>query len=177
MIFVTIHTMNDAIKTQNPDVYQLDKLMEETRSLAAKYRAGTGQTLPVTHDLACYDAIRLLDLNRPVEVEAGIDAIKTSDSEPELLKYNIKGRVQFSNVRTKQQRIGQLNLDADWNLCLLVIMEDDYFPTLILAASRDSIDEVLKDKPANKRGAMTVAQFRIISELVWEKEASAEAQA
>lgn len=157
---MTISTQSDEL-----DIYQLDKLMEETRSLAAKYRAATGQTLPVSHDLACYDASRLLDLSHPVSQESGIDAIKQQDSEQE--KYVIKGRVQFSNVKTKQQRIGQLNMDADWQFVILVLMDDDYLPTQMLRCSNETIREVLADKPVNKRGAMTVAQFRRIADIVW----------
>lgn len=153
-------------------VYQLDKLMEETRSLAAKYRAATGQTLPVTHDLACYDAIRLLGLIVPEELEAGIDAIQEIEDATD--KFTIKGRVQFSNAKGKQQRIGQLNLDSQWTACLLVLLNDDYLPTLILRTDRNIIEEVMASKPANKRGAMTVAQFRKIATVIWENLAEPE---
>ena len=147
-------------------IYQLDKLMEETRSLAAKYRSATGQTLPMSHDLACYDAIRILGLRPPAEIEAAIDAI--SDVDGELKKYTIKGRVQFSQNKGKQARVGQINMDADWHYCLLVLMGDDYEPTAILKAKKEVIDDIMTDKPANKRGAMSVAQFHKIAEVVWQ---------
>ncbi len=148
-------------------IYQLDKLMEETRSLAAKYRSATGQTLPVSHDLACYDAIRLLNLQPPETVEAGVDAISNTDDR---VKYTIKGRVQFSNTKGRQQRIGQINLDADWGVCLLVLLDDEYQPTTILEATKETISTVLSEKPVNKRGAMTVAQFHKLADIVWQVE-------
>ena len=151
-------------------IYQLDKLMEETRSLAAKYRSATGQTLPVSHDLACYDAIRILGLRPPEDNESAIDAIRDVDGKRE--KYTIKGRVQFSQNKGKQARVGQLNMDADWQYCLLVLMGDDYEPTDILQADKSVIDEIMTDKPANKRGAMSVAQFHKIADTVWQKESS-----
>ena len=43
-------------------VYKLDKLMAETRRLAAEYRRSTGSTLPVSAELAKFDAISLLGL-------------------------------------------------------------------------------------------------------------------
>jgi hypothetical protein len=46
-------------------------------------------------------------------------------------------------------------------------MDDDYMPTEILQASHATIDEVMADKSANKRGAMSVAQFRKIASTVW----------
>ena len=156
--------------TDEAQVYQLDKLMEETRSLAAKYRAATGQTLPVSHDLACYDAIRLLNLGQPAEAETGIDAVMTTDQEDH--KFTIKGRVQFSNAKGRQQRIGQLNLEAGWHSCLLVLLNDDYEPTIILKATKETLSSVLSEKPVNKRGAMTVAQFHKLADIVWQAEAT-----
>jgi len=160
--------MTTATSSDERDIYQLDKLMEETRSLAGKYRAGTGQTLPVSHDLACYDAMRLLGLSEPESQEAGVDAIKVTGNTIE--KYHIKGRVQFSDVRVKQQRIGQLNLNADWQVVVLVLLDDDYMPTSILSCSHEAVAEVLGDKPTNKRGAMTVAQFRRIADCAWQSD-------
>ena len=150
------------------EVYQLDKLMQETRQLAAKYRDATGQPLPVSHDLACYDAIRYLNLKTPEKSEASVDAIGLGALEGQ--KFQIKGRVHFPNLKGKQQRIGQLNMDGNWDICLLVILREDYQAEVILAADKNAIQEALGDKKVNKRGAMTVSQFRAIAEAVWEIE-------
>ena len=150
------------------EIYQLDILMEETRQLAAKYRDATGQALPVSHDLACYDAIRLLNLKSPEKPLASIDAVGIGELEG--TKYQIKGRVHFQNSKTKQQRIGQLNLDGNWDVCLLVILNDQYQSEEILAADINKIKTALGDKKINKRGAMTVSQFRIIAEPIWTTE-------
>jgi len=155
------------------DVYQLDILMEETRQLASKYRDATGQPLPVSHDLACYDAIRYLKLGTPEKVEASVDAISTSDSAdviPKDQKIQIKGRVQFISAKGKQQRIGQLNLDGNWDYCLLVLLNENYDSDVILAASKATILEAIGDKKINKRGAMTVSQFRAIADTVWKND-------
>lgn len=148
------------------EVYKLDKLMEETRQLAAKYRDATGQPLPVSHDLACYDAIRYLSLEAPEKPESGVDAIGTGAQEG--LKFQIKGRVHFSNTKGKQQRIGQLNLEGGWDICLLVILNEDYQSEEILAADKAAIQNAIGDKKINKRGAMTVSQFRAIAEVIWQ---------
>lgn len=142
--------------------------MEETRQLAAKYRDATGQPLPVSHDLACYDAVRYLNLKTPEKPEASVDALGVGELEGK--KFQIKGRVQFANLKGKQQRIGQLNLDGNWDICLLVILRQDYQADVILAADKKAIQEAIGDKKINKRGAMTVSQFRAIAEPVWETE-------
>lgn len=155
------------------DVYQLDKLMEETRQLASKYRDATGQPLPVSHDLACYDAIRYLSLATPEKAEASVDAISTSDIADVIekdQKIQIKGRVQFTSSKGKQQRIGQLNLDGNWDCCILVLLNEDYDSEEIFAASKATIVEAIGDKKINKRGAMTVSQFRAIADTVWKTE-------
>jgi len=139
------------------EVYQLDVLMEETRQLASKYRDATGQPLPVSHDLACYDAIRYLNLETPEKPEASVDAISTCDIADVILKdqkIQIKGRVQFASTKGKQQRIGQLNLDGNWDCCLLVLLNEDYDSDEIFAASKANILEAIGDKKINKRGAI-----------------------
>ena len=156
------------------EVYQLDKLMEETRILASKYRDATGQPLPVSHDLACYDAMRYLNLRAPDKIEASVDAVG-----PDVLggqKFQIKARVQLANPKGKQQRIGQLNLDGNWDICLLVILKENYQADEILAADKQSICDAIGDQAVNKRGAMTVSRFRAIAETIWKaQEQDAEA--
>jgi len=147
------------------EVYQLDILMEETRQLASKYRDATGQPLPVSHDLACYDAIRYLNLKTPEKQEASVDAISADAAQEK--KFQIKGRVQFASSKGKQPRIGQLNLEGIWDICLLVLLNEDYDSEEILAADKETIREAIGDKPVNKRGAMTVSQFKAIAETVW----------
>jgi len=147
------------------ELYQLDKLMEETRQLAAKYKDATGQPLPVSHDLACYDAIRYLNLRSPEKPEASVDAVGVNVLGGQ--KFQIKGRVQFPNLKGKQQRIGQLNLEGNWDICLLVILNENYQAEEILAADKATIINAIGDKKVNKRGAMTVSQFRAIAESIW----------
>lgn len=44
------------------DIYSIDKLMHETRQLAAKYHQTTGTALPVTGEIARFDAAKALGL-------------------------------------------------------------------------------------------------------------------
>ena len=145
-------------------VFAVDKLMEQTRRLAAEYYQTTKQTLPVSTELAKYDASRLLDLTAPEQPIAGIDAIDKQGN-----KIQIKSRVIFKEGNAGY-RIGQMNVNAEWDVILLVLMDKDYHPFEIYSAPRHEIEAVQNDKPnlkRGKRGAMSVAKFKAISELLW----------
>lgn len=151
------------------EVYDVQKLMDETRRLAAAYRHATGQTLPVSAELCRYDAQQLLDLISPEEPEAGIDAI-SKDEEPD--RYQIKGRVIFDESKSGQ-RLGNVNLDTDWDYLLLVLMDDEYNTQEIWQMDRATAEEAIlegADSKRARRGAMSVAKFRALGKLVWSRE-------
>ncbi len=150
-------------------LYSVDKLIAETRRLAAEFRRATGQSLPVSAEIARHDVARLLDLELQEQRQKGVDAI--GRGEREGLKVQIKGRV-ITDEEKGGQRIGQLNREGDWDLVLLSLMDADYEPYEIYEATREEILEVL-DQASSKRarrGAMSVARFKIIGRLVWSRE-------
>lgn len=149
------------------ELYSVDKLMAQTRKLAADYRRATGQPLPVTAEIANYDVARLLDLEVIQPPPGGYDAIGLSGQWQDK-KVQIKGRAIFGEKKSGQ-RIGQLKLEQEWDTIVLVIMDEDYEPVEIYAADREEILESLDEQQGNrsKRGAMSVAKFKIISNLVW----------
>ena len=68
---------------------------------------------------------------------------------------------------------GQLKLDQEWDSVVLVIMDENYEPYEIYEAERDDILDVMDEagkSARKKRGAMTVARFKIIARLVWTPE-------
>lgn len=155
----------------NSEPYSVDKLIGEARRLAADYRRATGKTLPLSGEIAVNDAIRLLDLEIPDQPIAGCDAIRaTTDG---LIGVQIKGRVVFNETKDRS-RLGQLKLDQAWQEFVLVLMGENYEPLEIYRAGRAEVESALanksQNKSQNKRGAMTVAQFKIIAELVWTPE-------
>ena len=155
-------------------VYKLDKLMEETRRLAAEYRASTGSTLPVSTEIAKYDAMRLLDLKSPANVERAVDAVRECGADSQ--KIQIKARVLF-NPEKSSYRVGQLNLDAHWDVTLLVILNDQYVTEAIFELTRAQLDAEFAEADVMKksaRGAMSVNKFKAMASLVWHAD-SAEA--
>lgn len=165
--------MNEHAKT-DMELYSIDKLMHETRQLAAKYRETTGTVLPVTGEIARFDAAKALALNLIDEPGSAIDAIGTGDREGQ--KVLIKGRVIFDSTRSSP-RVGQLNTDQDWDLVVLVLFDDQYQAEEIYQASREEVAEAMADKENSnrkKRGAMSIAQFKIIGQRVWTRETGVE---
>lgn len=152
------------------DLYSIDKLMHETRQLAAKYRKTTGSTLPVTGEISRFDVAKALDLQLIDDMTLGYDAI--GRGERKGLRVLIKGRVIFEDSRSSP-RIGQIKSDGRWDRVVMVIFDDDYLPVEMHEATSDDIEAALntKNESANKkRGAMSVAQFKIIGRLVWSRE-------
>lgn len=153
--------------------YNLAQVMAQTRLLAAQYREATGQSLPVTVELARFDAITLLGLK---EVSGADSEAIWIDGNNQEHRVQIKGRVIFPGGKSRQM-VGQLNLPADWDYTVLVIYNPDYQPTAIYRSSRSVIEGAIDESKNNKRGAMTVAKFKAIGELIWETmESSAEQQ-
>jgi hypothetical protein len=140
--------------------------MDETRRLAAEYRRATGQTLPVSAEIAKFDAIRLLHLNPLTVTLSGVDALG-SDKLPHQ-RIQIKGRVIFDEAKSGH-RIGQLNLDGEWNVLVLVLMDEKYEPIEIYQMDRDTVKQVIEsnDNKRGKRGAMSVAKFKALGRRVW----------
>ncbi len=151
--------------TQKIDTYNVGILMEHTRLVAADYRNTTGQALPVTIELAKFDAIDKLGLQKADETD-GVDAISANDK---TVKYLIKGRVIFKAGKARQ-KLGKLNLSAGWNQLLMVIYDPEYQPTEIYQVDRNIIEKELEKVTDDKRGSMTVAKYKAIGELIWNSE-------
>jgi len=159
-------------ETNNTEAYSVDILMEQARMLAANYRKTTGKTLAgVSGELAVYDAIRLLKL-APAPENLSYEAIGTEHAgDLAGEKVQIKGRTLFSDSKGSP-RIGQIKTSEDWDSIVLVLMNENYQPTEIYEADRQTIEINSQKSSSNraKRGAMTVARFKKIATLAWSME-------
>lgn len=144
--------------------YDFERLMAQTRQLASQYREATGQSLPVTVELARFDATSLLGLTEIAEAES--EASRTEEGVEKRIQ--IKGRVIFPGTRS-QPRVGQLNLKSDWDYTVLVIYNPEYHPQAIYQVTREAIENAMKEVSNNKRGSMTVAKFKAIGEPIWQQ--------
>lgn len=148
-------------------LYAVDKLIAQARHLAADYRRATGKTLPISGEIAIHDACTLLGLEASENPATGYDAIGLGDREGRRIQ--IKGRAIFNEAKGGQ-RLGQLKLEQDWDSVLLVLMNADFETEEIYEADREAIIEALEDasnSTRKKRGAISVARFKRIAQLVW----------
>jgi len=145
----------------------MQKLISQARMLAKDYRLATGKTLPgISNEIAENDAAHLLSLTLCEDRSKGFDAIDADGK-----RIQIKARTIFDDARTGQ-RIGQIKSNQTWDSVVLVLLNEDYEPFEIYEADRETLIEVI-DKPSQnqkKRGALSVARFKIIGELRWTKE-------
>jgi len=159
--------MADTPHKDEHDLYSIDLLMQQTRQLAARYRQTTGNTLPITGEIARFDVAKALNLTLSDDLTLGYDAIGNADRDG--LKVLIKGRVIFEDSHSSP-RLGQLKPDGRWDRVVMVLFDDDYLPVEMYEATADAISAALEAKAESKnkkRGAISVAQFKIISALVW----------
>ncbi len=147
--------------------YSIDKLMAETRRVAADYRRATGKALPVSGEIAIFDTVRLLGLEAAETPGGGFDAVRRQGES--FQRIQIKARVIFDDHRS-DHRIGQLRIEQNWDSVILVVMNENYEAEEIYEATRVQIESVLnegKESSRAKRGAMSVARFKHIGQRVW----------
>jgi len=160
--------------------YDVSALMSQTRKLASDYRQQTGHALPVTEELARFDAINIFGLSK-IEDQEGVDACDRAYNEvSDKDYYLIKGRVIFKGGKARQ-KLGKLSLAANWTVLLMVIYDPDYLPVQIYRVERTRIEQELnklsqgscsEDKRSgNKRGSMTIAKYKAIGDRVWDNSA------
>ena len=151
-------------------LYSVDKLISEARRIAAEYRRTTGKPLGISSEIANHDACTFLHLEADDEA-VGYDAIGLQ-GEREGARFQIKGRAIFDEKKGGQ-RLGQIKTDQDWDKILLVLMDEEFETTEIYEASRDDILLDLDDvgeSNRSKRGAMSVARFKRLAQLVWSRD-------
>ncbi len=152
-------------------LYSLEKLISETRRIARDYRRATGKPLGgVSGEIAHFDACKALDLEPvPHGTEGGYDAVGKGNREGK--KIQIKARAIFDEGKSGQ-RIGQLKLEQAWDSVVLVLMDENFESFEMYELDRDQIEaeQQKNQSKRSRRGAMSVAKFKAIGELVWTRE-------
>jgi len=123
----------------------------------------------ISSEIAEHDAVTLLDLELCQPRVSGYDAVGKGSREGK--RVQIKARV-IPDGKSSGQRVGQLKLDQEWDLVVLVLLDENYEPIEIYQASHDVIADAMQDTDPSrkKRGAMSVAKFKIIGDLAWSSE-------
>ena len=87
------------------------------------------------------------------------------------IKVQIKGRCTLTNAKPGQ-RIGTIRLDKEWDVVILVLMDEDLEVLSIYEANRPEIERALLapgSKARNERGALAVSKFKAIGHEVWKR--------
>lgn len=150
-------------------LYNVDKLIAQTRKLAVEYRQATGKSLPVTNEIAIHDVIRLMGLKPAEEGQMGFDAIGLGERSGR--KIQIKGRT-IVNGSKKSPRMGQIKIEQDWDSVMLILMDNTYEPMEIYEAQRTQILQSVENTSTKRRnrGVLSVNKFKMIGQKVWSKE-------
>lgn len=149
---------------------RLLKLIGELKQLAKEYRDLTGRPLGITGEIAEYEAARLLGVELSTVRQSGYDAIRKTPHGDQLVQ--IKGRCILPQSK-QGQRIGRIDLGKEWDVVLLVLLDDNFDATAIYEADRALVTDALLtpgSKARNERGALGVSKFRSIGRKVWPHE-------
>jgi len=146
---------------------EIGRVLRSAKRLARRYYTLTGRPLGITGEIAEYEAVRLLKLERSPVRQSGYDAIRRRKGK--LTKLQVKARCILDPSKPGQ-RIGQIRLDREWDAVLLVILDRDLEPVAIHEAGRRAVAKALLtpgSKARNQRGALALNQFRRIARCVW----------
>ena len=97
-------------------------LLHQAREIAVQYGQLTGKPLGITGEVAEFEAARLLDLELTSVRQEGFDAIRKKDGS----KVQVKGKRIISK---KSQQVPEINTDKEWDVVVLVLLNDVFQPT------------------------------------------------
>jgi hypothetical protein len=146
---------------------RLVALLREVKQLAREYYELTEEPLGVTGEIAEYEVARILKLKLSSARQSGYDAIREVNGESELLQ--IKGR-RLTPTSKASQRVGSINLKKEWDIVILVLLDEHYEPTEIYEAGRKAVTAALAkpgSKARNERGSLAVSQFKAVGSRIW----------
>jgi len=145
-------------------------LLAEVKTIGKQYRELTGKPLGITGEVAEFEAAEKLGLILSEARQPSYEAIRKIGNK--ITGIQIKGR-RITKEMKRSQRIGSISLTHDWDMVILVILDDDFEPVEMYEALRTDIEKALREpgsKARNVRGALGVSKFKSISNLVWSRE-------
>jgi len=149
------------------DNQRIMDLLRQAKALARDYRRLTGKPLGITGEVAEYEAARHLNLSLMPARQAGYDAVRKSDGR----RYQIKGRCVLAAGKPSQ-RVGSIDVTKDFDVVLLVLLDENFNASTIYEVEKGSVLDVLAkpgSRSRNERGTIGVALFKRIGRKVWER--------
>jgi hypothetical protein len=148
---------------------EIEPLIKEAKVLAKKYRNLTGKPLGITGEVAEFAAAKIFDLELSAARQSGYDAIRHREGKD--IKIQIKGRYIPGKVKPGQ-KLGSIKLDKDWDIVMLVLLDEDFEVLSVYEAERPAIEKAIlapDSKARNERGALSISKFKSIGRLVWKR--------
>ena len=146
---------------------EIFEILRKVKPLAREYYELTGKPLGVTGEVAEYEAARILKVKLSPARQTGYDAIRRRGGKNQ--KLQIKGRLLTPSSKSGG-RLGSISLEKEWDVVILVLLDEHYEPTAIYEADRRAIKKAL-DAPGstarNERGQLSIPNFKSIGSLTW----------
>jgi len=114
---------------------KLVELFKQVKILAKKYYELTGKPLGVTGEVGEFEVARLLGVQLCGPRQPGHDGLRLSENGQ--CQLSIKS-VRFPPSREASWRIGTIDLEAQWDAVLMVLLDLDFEPREIWEADRVS---------------------------------------
>ena len=155
------------METRTLDLEEIGEVICAAKKAAKRYYQLTGRPLGITGEVAEYEAARLLELDLEKVRQAGYDATRKDGS-----KAQIKGRRILGG--SQSGRLGSIKLDKEWDVVVLVLLDENFDPIEIYQAQRPEITKALKEpgsKARNERGQLSISKFKSIAgDPVWSRD-------
>jgi hypothetical protein len=145
---------------------RLAELLGQVKVLAKEYYELTGKPLGVTGEVGEFEAARLLGVRLRGPRHPGHDALRLSQNGQ--CHLSIKS-VRLPPSREASWRIGAIDLGAQWDAVLLVLLDLDFEPWEIWEADREALTALLGSRSRTDPG---VREFKKIGRCVWPRAAS-----
>jgi hypothetical protein len=144
------------------DLKAAKALLDEAKNIAKKYKQLTGRPLGITGEVAELEAAILLSLELAPVRQSGFDALRTQGNT--VQKIQIKSRCLANDP--KRGQIGSIQLKKEWDIVLLVLLNEDLEPIEIYEADRAQISKAILSpgsKARNERGSLSINKFKYIA--------------
>jgi hypothetical protein len=144
---------------------KIGDILARAKVIAIEYYKETGKPLGITGEIGEYEVSRLLGLTLAGARSAGFDA-----QDDRGIRYQIKARSITAEKSRKSQQVGAIKLEHEWDVVLLVLMDELFQTEEIWQAERQIISDTLRkpgSRARNERGAMAVSKFKQIGMKVW----------
>lgn len=148
-----------------PRLHDIAEILERAKTAAVDYYQLTGKPLGITGEIGEYLVAKHLGLDLADARTPGYDA-----TDREGRRIQIKARAIPNGKRLTGQRLGSIRLEHDWDVVVLLLMDELFEAKAIYEADRPAIEAALTkpgSKVRNVRGALAVTKFISIGRKIW----------